>query len=43
VAIVVEFLRQQAIYSAAVVAGLVWPTEVDDAVTAYWRRNGLDG
>jgi len=28
--------------TAAVAAGLVWPTEVDDAVTAFWRRNGLD-
>ncbi len=29
--------------SAAEAGGLVWPTEGDDAVTAYWERSGLVG
>jgi predicted nucleotidyltransferase len=28
---------------AAEAAGMGWPTEVDDAIAGYWRRNGLDG
>lgn len=28
--------------SAAEAVGLVWPSEVDDAITDYWRRSGLD-
>lgn len=28
--------------AAAEAAGMAWPVEIDDAVTDYWRRNGLD-
>lgn len=28
--------------SDAEAAGLVWPSEVDDAITAYWKRSGLE-
>jgi len=29
--------------AAAEAAGMTWPVEIDDAISAYWRRNGLVG
>jgi len=29
--------------AAAEAAGMTWPTEIDDAIADYWKRNGLDG
>lgn len=28
--------------AAAEAAGAAWPTDVDDAITAYWRRSGIE-